>query len=115
MNADYPISQFVRDVLEVTAEFKDEEKIISSVAPLAKRAATDSGWRTEEMYVSDPALGFGSTLLHAESDNTLFVVVDSWMPGRGVRPHDHGTWAIVVGVTGPEKNIFWERVDWAYY
>ncbi len=63
------------------------------------------------MYIADPELGFGTTLLHAEPDNSLFIVVDSWLPGRGVRPHDHGTWAVVVGITGTERNIFWERTD----
>jgi predicted metal-dependent enzyme (double-stranded beta helix superfamily) len=33
------------------------------------------------------------------------------LPHRGVPPHDHGTWAVVAGVDGPEKNEFFERVD----
>jgi predicted metal-dependent enzyme (double-stranded beta helix superfamily) len=56
-------------------------------------------------------LGFGTTLLHVEADQSLFVVVDSWLPGRGVRPHDHDTWAVVVGVEGEERNLFWRRLD----
>ena len=28
-----------------------------------------------------------------------------------MRPHDHGTWAVVVSMTGTEKNILWRRVD----
>ena len=28
----------------------------------------------------------------------------AWLPGRGTPPHDHGTWAIVVGVEGEERN-----------
>ena len=99
------------DVLKVMEETKNEKIIISSVSPLAQRAAAELAWRKEDMYIADPKLGFGSTLVHAESDNSLFIVVDSWLSGRGVRPHDHGTWAVVVGVTGPEKNTFWERID----
>ena len=45
-------------------------------------------------------------VLHEESDHRLAVFAVSWLPGRGVPPHDHGTWAIVVGVDGPEKNLF---------
>jgi hypothetical protein len=26
-------------------------------------------------------------------------------------PHNHGTWAVVAGVDGLEKNVFWKRVD----
>lgn len=107
----YLIENFVADVLEVTSTFADESEILKRVGPLAQLAASSNSWRTDDMYIADPELGFGSTLLHAESNNTLFIVVDSWLPGRGVRPHNHGTWAVVVGMTGPEHNIFWERID----
>lgn len=107
----YSVDDFVYDVLAITSTTESENEILAKVAPLAQRVAADSSWRTDDMYIADSELGFGSTLLHAESDNSLFVVVDSWLPGRGVRPHDHGTWAVIVGVTGPEHNIFWERVD----
>ena len=108
---DYPIERFVADTLSIMAQTKEETVILSRVAPLAVRAARQPDLVTEAMYAADPELGFGSTLLHAEPDNSLFIVVDSWLPHRGVRPHDHGTWAIVVGMTGPERNIFWERTD----
>ena len=113
MNAppEYSVAEFVADTLAIMAIIKEEEAILSAVAPLARKVAAETGWRKEEMLIADPELGFGSTLLHAAPDHSLFVVVDSWLPGRGVRPHDHGTWAIVVGVTGPEKNTFWERED----
>jgi len=111
MKTSYPIKQFANDVLKIMKETQNEKLIISSVTPLAKRAAAELAWRKVDMYIADPKLGFGSTLLHAESDNSLFIVIDSWLPGRGVRPHDHGTWAVVVGVTGPEKNTFWKRID----
>ena len=29
----------------------------------------------------------------------------------GVGPHDHGTWAVVVGVDGVERNIRYKRLD----
>ncbi len=107
----YLIEDFVKDVLGILAVTTDEDQILKRVSPLAQRAAADKTWRRDDMYLVDTELGFGSTLLHAEPDNSLFIVVDSWLPGRGVPPHDHGTWAVVVSVTGPECNIFWERVD----
>lgn len=107
----YPLDEFISDVLSIMAETESESEVLAEVAPLAQRVAADPGWRSEAMMIADPGLGYGSTLLHAEPDNSLFIVVDSWLPGRGVRPHDHGTWAVVVGVTGPEHNIFWERID----
>lgn len=105
----YYLSEFIADALQLMAEEQDESRLLERLAPLAQRAAIDPGWRTEAMLEADPELGFGSTLLHAEEDHSLFVVADSWLPGRGVQPHNHGTWAIVVGVTGPEHNLFWQR------
>ena len=105
------ISTFINELLAITANDLDEQEIVSRVAPLAQRVAINPDWRTEDMSIADPDLGFGSTLLHSEPDNSLFVVVDSWLPGRGVRPHDHGTWAVVASMTGPEHNVFWERLD----
>ena len=107
----YGINQFVSDALAIMRAETNEQALLEQIQPLAIRAATDPALIVPDMYVADEALGFGSTLLHAEEDNSLFVVVDSWLPGRGVRPHDHGTWAVVVGMTGPEHNVFWQRVD----
>jgi len=111
MKKEYTIQNFIDDALKITSEASDESILLSMLSPLVVRAAADLNWRTKDMYFADPEVGFGTTLLHAESDNSLFVVVDSWLPERGVRPHEHGTWAVVVGVTGQEKNTFWERVD----
>lgn len=107
----YSIPEFADALRAIVAETTDEAAILARALPLAKRAAADRRWLLDDMYEADPDLGFGTTLLHAEADNSLFLVVDSWLPGRGVRPHDHGTWAIVVGVTGTERNVFWRRED----
>jgi predicted metal-dependent enzyme (double-stranded beta helix superfamily) len=50
-------------------------------------------------------------LLHEEPDHTLAIAAVCWLPGRQTPPHNHGTWAVVAGVEGPERNIFWRRVD----
>lgn len=111
MKTEYTIQNFIEDTLKITSETSDESILLSKLSPLVVRAAAGLQWLKEDMYFADPDVGFGTTLLHSEADNSLFVVVDSWLPGRGVRPHEHGTWAVVVGVTGQEKNTFWERVD----
>jgi predicted metal-dependent enzyme (double-stranded beta helix superfamily) len=68
-------------------------------------------WLDPRHYVCNEAQGFGIHILHEEPDHSLFVFAAAWLPGRGVRPHDHGTWAVVAGVDGDEKNTFWERED----
>lgn len=101
----------MKDLRAIVMDTRDETTILTRVKPLARRALEDESWRRESMYEADPKLGFGTTPLHVEPDNSLFIVVDSWLPGRGVRPHDHVTWAVVVGVMGTERNVFRERID----
>lgn len=111
MKTEYTIQIFIEDALKIMSETKDESLLLTELSPLAARAAAETGWRKEEMYDVDSNNGFGTTLLHAESNNSLFIVADCWLSGRGIRPHEHGTWAVVVGVTGVEKNTLWERTD----
>jgi len=105
------IDRLARNLLEAIRDSRDESDLLSLAVPLVRRAAVDRSWLRPEMYRGDPEQGFGTTVLHAEPDHSLFIVVDAWLPGCGVRPHDHGTWAVVVGVEGTERNTFWERVD----
>ena len=107
----YALQDFISDLQRITSEVQDDRSILSRVRPLAKRAALSKSWLSPEHYSADPEQGYGVNVLHAEPDHTLFVVAVSWLAGRGAAPHDHGTWAVVVGVDGPEKNVFWERVD----
>ena len=108
----YPISQLVADLKQVCVQFKDAREILSGVRPLARRAAlSKETWLDDRMYRADAAQGFGVYLLHEEPDHTLAVLALSWLPHRGTPPHDHGTWAVVAGVDGLEKNEFFERAD----
>jgi predicted metal-dependent enzyme (double-stranded beta helix superfamily) len=108
----YPISQLAADVKRVCAQFEDERQILSNLRPLARRAAlSKASWIEPRMYSADAAQGFGVHLLHEEPDHTMAVLALSWLPNRGAPPHDHGTWAVVAGVDGPEKNEFFERAD----
>jgi predicted metal-dependent enzyme (double-stranded beta helix superfamily) len=108
----YSIQQLVADLKQACAESKDEREILKRGRSLARRAAlAKDTWLEERMYQADSEQGFGVYLLHEEHDHTLAVLAVSWLPDRGTPPHDHGTWALVAGVDGPEKNEFFERVD----
>jgi predicted metal-dependent enzyme (double-stranded beta helix superfamily) len=107
----YTLQEFIDDLRRITSEVTEERTVLSRVRPLAKRAALAKSWLTPELYSANQEQGYGVNVLHVEPDNTLFVAAVSWLPGRGAAPHNHGTWAVVVGVDGPERNIFWERQD----
>lgn len=111
-NDGYSIAQLVADLKQACAQSKDEREVLQAVRPLARRAAlARTAWLDEGMYRADAEQGFGVHLLHEEPDHTLAILALSWLPQRGTQPHDHGTWAVVAGVDGLEKNEFFERAD----
>ncbi len=108
----YSIQDLVADLRRITSETTDEHQILSRVRPLARQAALSrDSWLEKRFYAADPEQGFGLHMLHEEPDHTLAVFAVAWLPNRGAPPHNHGTWAVVVGVDGPEKNVFFERTD----
>ena len=108
----YSILNLVADLRRAISDAADERDILSRVRPIAQRAAfRKDSWVEERFYIADPQQGFGVHLLHEEPDHSLAVFAVSWLPNRGAPPHDHGTWAVVAGVDGPEKNEFFERLD----
>jgi len=107
----YSLGDYVEDLRQITHESKNEDEILEKVGPLAQRLALDKGWLEQSHYAADPEQGFGVHLLHEELDHSLAVFVVSWLPGRGAPPHDHGTWAVVAGVEGPERNTRFSRLD----
>lgn len=107
----YTLEQFVDDLRRAAANDRGEPEVIAAVRPLARRFALADSWRDPSLYRADPEQGFGAHLLHEEPDHRLAVFAVSWLPARGAPPHDHGTWAIVVGVDGTERNVFFERTD----
>jgi predicted metal-dependent enzyme (double-stranded beta helix superfamily) len=107
----YSLHKYVSDLRGITGETTDEEEILSRVGPLAKRLVADKSWLQQKYYETDEEQGFGVHLLHEEPDHTLAVLLVNWLPGRGTPPHDHGTWAVVAGVEGTERNIRYKRLD----
>jgi predicted metal-dependent enzyme (double-stranded beta helix superfamily) len=112
MDSRTPIDGFVAALRQVCAECREERKILLRVRPLAVRLAANKGaWLADDMCRPDEAQGFSAYVLHEEPDHSLAVLVASWLPHRGTPPHDHGTWAVVTGLDGDERNEFWRRAD----
>jgi predicted metal-dependent enzyme (double-stranded beta helix superfamily) len=108
----YGLAEFVRDLQTITAADSDPAVVTERVRPLARRLALSKDrWVEPHHYRCDEEQGFGAHVLHEDPDHRNFVLVAAWLPGRGVRPHNHGTWAVVAGLDGDERNVFWERQD----
>ena len=107
----YTLAEFVARLRVITAATRDPREITERVTPLARALALSRTWLEPKHYAGDGQQGFGIHVLHEEPDHTLLVFAAAWLPGRGAPPHNHGTWAVVTGVDGPERNILWDRVD----
>ena len=107
----YTLDRLIGDLRRITAEDAGEHETIAAIRPLVRQFALSEVWREPRHYQADREQGFGAHLLHEEPDHSLAVFAASWLPGRGAPPHDHGVWAIVVGVEGLERNVFFERTD----
>lgn len=111
MDANYSLSQFVADLRSITVATADETDVLRQVAPLAERLAASSDLKSKPAIHSNIEKGFRFNLLHEEADHSLAIALLSWLPSGATLPHNHGTWGIVVGLEGAEKNIFWRRLD----
>lgn len=107
----YSLNDYVRDVRRISKSATDEDDIFRHVGPLAQRLAKDKSWLNQDLYRSSEAQGYLAHLLHEENDHTLAIFAVNWLPWRGSPPHDHGTWAVVVGVDGYERNVRYRRTD----
>ena len=111
MEIAYSLDAFVSDLRAAAAATRTSADTLARVRPLAVRLAAERTWLRPEHYRTDPDQGFLLHLLHEEPNHDLAVMALAWLPGRGTPPHDHGTWAIVVGVDGEERNEYFRRVD----
>jgi len=105
------INHYVEKLRRITAESNDESEIFEQLGPLARQLAADPAWIEDRFSEPDKETGFSAFLLHEEEDHSLAVLAASWVPGMGVGAHDHGTWAVVVGVEGVERNVRYKRLD----
>lgn len=111
MTEAYSLEDYCADLKTIAAQTSDEDEILRRVGPLAQRFVADRSWLQAKHYETDAEQGFGVHLLHEEPDHSLAILVLSWLPGRGTPPHDHGTWAVVAGVEGVERNVRYNRID----
>ena len=49
--------------------------------------------------------------LAEDPDHRFAMYMSCGAPGKRTPPHDHTTWAVIVGVDGDEENYFYERTD----
>ncbi len=66
---------------------------------------------TEEFPNPEPGAAARLYLLSEDDDGRFPLYLTCALPGGNVRPHNHGTWAVVAGLSGCEQNQFYERSE----
>ena len=111
MSENYSVQDYVNDLRTTVAAAETESKILSKVRPLAQKLVENrDAWIKPEHYQVDDERGSSLYVLHEEEDHTLMVFAACFRPGRVTPVHDHGTWAVVAGVDGEEKNTIYKRI-----
>jgi predicted metal-dependent enzyme (double-stranded beta helix superfamily) len=105
----YELEDFMRSLRAAVSAPLAEAALVARVKPLVERLARSRSWIRPEHYDCDPKQGFGAHVLHEEPDHRLWVVAAAFLPHHGAPPHNHGTWAVIAGVDGEEKNTLWRR------
>lgn len=67
----------------------------------------------DETHFPNPEPGSKAKLyvLSEDDDDRFPLYLTCALPGGAVRPHNHGTWAIVAGLDGCEENRLYERIE----
>ena len=66
----------------------------------------------EDFPPSDGDNGFDVLYrLSEDADHRFALYASTGTPGKSVPPHNHTTWAVIVGLHGDEHNVFYERDD----
>lgn len=108
----YSLDQYAAELRRITRATSDYAEIFDKVTPLAKKLAlSHNTWLRPEHRVVNEDQGFGVHLLRQEPDHSLAIFAVAWGAARGAPPHDHGTWAVVAGVVGVERNVKYNRID----
>lgn len=84
------------------------DAIQAELVALSRRSAL-----FDQVHFPNPAPGSATKLyvLSEDADGRFPLYLTCALPGGAVRPHNHGTWAVVAGLSGCEENTFFDRVE----
>ena len=87
------------------------ERIKQELIALAEHAE----WFTEEEFPAPPKSSLENSCVYRlseDTDNNRFsLYIQSVRPPLSTKPHNHDTWAVIVGIHGDELNHFYKRTE----
>ena len=102
------LQTFLAEARQIVADSRDDTERTTRLAPLMQRLAATPDVLAPEQTVCQRTDQATRYVLNEDPDGlTLWAVV--WPSGYSTLPHNHHTWAVVVGLRGAETNTFWLR------
>ncbi len=88
------------------------ESLESIKAVLLELAARKELFPESEFYPEKDANGaYPIYRMSEDADHRFAMYMSTSIGTKNVPPHDHTTWAVIVGVQGTEENRFYDRID----
>ena len=108
------IERTVADVRAIEREHGVTRESLERIKRRLMRLAARQDLFTARDYPAPEPGGKRNSCLYRVSedpDHRFALYVNSSFGDYGTPPHNHTTWAVIVGVTGEELNRFYDRVD----
>jgi predicted metal-dependent enzyme (double-stranded beta helix superfamily) len=107
------VTETVERIRTVEQERGVTREALAEIRELLKGlAARQELFPLEDFPIVRDERGQDPIYLLTEDDDKRFALYLSCSKGaKKVPPHNHTTWAVIVGVTGDEENYFYERTD----
>jgi len=107
------ISETIADIREIESAKGVSPAALDGIKSVLFDLAADKSLFPLEDFPIDPETDGNSVVyrLSEDGDHRFALYASTAQPGKGVAPHNHTTWAVIVGVHGDEHNIFYSRTD----
>ena len=106
------IAQALDRIRRVEAEEGVTRATLERIKDELIELAAKRGLFTFEDFPPPDHKGTSAMYRLAEDDDHRFALyLSSAWPGKETEPHNHTTWAVIVGIEGAEQNLLWRRTD----
>jgi predicted metal-dependent enzyme (double-stranded beta helix superfamily) len=108
------VRETVADIMELMHGQTPSRELLRKASARLQRLADDSHLFPLADF-PPPAPDSGTTSqryqLSEQPDRQFALYVNTIIPGKTTKPHNHGTWAVIVALSGEELNRIYRRTD----
>ena len=111
MTGDYDIESFIVECKSLLGEMGSGEEGLKAIGGKLKILAQRSDLLSLGRLRGRSDSSVESRLLHREVDGSFLLLLSRFAEGRPSPIHNHGTWGVICGYTGHDRQTLYERID----